>query len=34
VGVVTAAEGPFARPEELLEAAARARRRDAYERAG
>jgi PleD family two-component response regulator len=34
VGVVTAAEGPYARSEDLLAAAARARRRDAYERAG
>lgn len=34
VGVVTAAEGPFTRAEDLNEAAARARRRDAYERAG
>ena len=34
VGLLTSAEGPFTRSEELLEAAARARRRDAYERAG
>jgi PleD family two-component response regulator len=34
VGVVTAGEGPFARAEDLIEAAARARRRDAYESAG
>lgn len=34
VGVVTAADGPFARAEDLNEATARARRRDAYERAG
>jgi PleD family two-component response regulator len=34
VGGVTAAEGPFARAEDLNETAARARRRDAYERAG
>ena len=30
VGAVTAAEGPFERAEDLIEAAARARRRDAY----
>lgn len=34
VGLVISAEGPFSRSEDLLEAAARARRRDAYERAG
>jgi CheY-like chemotaxis protein len=34
VGAVTSAEGPFERAEDLIEAAARARRRDAYERAG
>jgi PleD family two-component response regulator len=34
VGLVTSSEGPFRRSEDLLEAAARARRRDAYERAG
>jgi CheY-like chemotaxis protein len=34
VGLVTSAEGPFSRSEDVLEAAARARRRDAYERAG
>lgn len=34
VGTVTASDGPFQSSEALLEAAARARRRDAYERAG
>ncbi len=34
VGLLTSTEGPFNRSEDLLEAATRARRRDAYERAG